>query len=120
MSSNETLLSVLEAGHPAAPAIVVPDGPRLTYAELRAAVTQGADAFAQLGIGREERIALVLPNGAECLVTFLAAAVAATAAPLNPAYTESEFRFYMEDTGARALVVPPGGAEAARAALPEG
>ncbi|HEX2513231.1 MAG TPA: acyl--CoA ligase, partial [Chloroflexota bacterium] len=51
---------------------------------------------------------------------FLAAAVAATAAPLNPAYTESEFRFYMEDTGARALVVPPGEGEAARKALPPG
>ena len=120
MSTSETLLTVLDHGQADAAAIVVPDGPRLTYGELRAAVREAADGFAALGIGREDRIALVLPNGAECLVAFLAAAVAATAAPLNPAYTESEFRFYMEDTGARALVVPPGGAEAAREALPEG
>jgi acyl-CoA synthetase (AMP-forming)/AMP-acid ligase II len=51
---------------------------------------------------------------------FLGTALAATAAPLNPAYTEEEFRFYMEDTEARALIVPRGGAEAARRAMPEG
>src|SRR5262249_25519860 len=79
-----------------------------------------ADELASLGLGRDDRIALVLPNGAECLVLFLAASSVATAAPLNPAYTEDEFRFYMEDTGARALVVPPGQGEAARRAMAPG
>src|SRR5439155_24985448 len=60
------------------------------------------------------------PNGAELVVGFLAAACAATAAPLNAAYTEDEFRFFLEDTAAKALVVPPGGGEAARRALPDG
>ena len=35
-------------------------------------------------------IALVLPNGAELVIGFLAAACAATAAPLNAAYTEDD------------------------------
>jgi acyl-CoA synthetase (AMP-forming)/AMP-acid ligase II len=39
-----------------------------------------------------------------------------TAAPLNPAYTRDEFKFYLEDTDARALIVPRSGAEEARAA----
>ena len=69
---------------------------------------------------RGDRVALVLPNGAEALIGFLGAAVAATAATLNPGYTEDEFRFYMEDTEAKALIVPRGGAEAARKAMPEG
>lgn len=120
MSTSETLLSVLERGEPATPAIIVPDGPRLSYGELREEVRRAADAFAQFGLGRGDRIALVLPNGAACLVCFLAAAIAATAAPLNQAYTEDEFRFYMEDTGARALVVPRGSGAAARRALPPG
>src|SRR5207253_4102157 len=36
--------------------------------------------------------------------------------PLNPAYKEDEFRFYLDDTNARVLVVPADGAEAARRA----
>src|SRR5204862_4034428 len=37
-------------------------------------------------------------------------------APLNPAYKEDEFRFYLEDTNARVLLLPPDGAEEARRA----
>jgi acyl-CoA synthetase (AMP-forming)/AMP-acid ligase II len=40
--------------------------------------------------------------------------------PLNPGYKEDEFRFYLEDTGARFLLVPPGEGAAARQALPQG
>src|SRR6267142_7202340 len=39
---------------------------------------------------------------------------------LNPAYTRDEFRFYLEDIEAKALIVPPGGGEQARAAAPAG
>src|SRR5207302_1770137 len=42
--------------------------------------------------------------------------MAGTAAPLNPAYKEDEFRFYLEDTNARVLLLPPDGAEEARRA----
>src|SRR5439155_20651859 len=47
-------------------------------------------------------------------------AAAATAAPLNPAYTAEEFRFYLEDIEAKALIVPPGGGGQARVAAPAG
>ncbi|HEV2413911.1 MAG TPA: AMP-binding protein, partial [Candidatus Dormibacteraeota bacterium] len=115
---TETLNQVLERGHPEAVAIATPGGgPCLTYAQLRQEVASAADLLAGLGLRRQDRIALVLPNSIETIVMFLAAATAGVAAPLNPAYKESEFRFYLEDTGARALVVPPGGGEAARRAL---
>ena len=65
-------------------------------------------------------MALAYPNSAEAVVLFLAAALAGTAAPLNPAFTRDEFRFTLEEVHARALLVPPGGAGAARSALPEG
>ncbi len=113
-----TLDQVLEHGRDADPAIVVPGGVRLTYRDLREQVGKSADELAQLGLGRGDRIALVLPNSAESIVLFLAAATVGTAAPLNSAYKEDEFRFYMEDIGARALVLPPGQGEAARRALP--
>src|SRR6185312_14129791 len=114
------LLTVLDHGRADAPAVVIPGGPRLTYAALRGQVQQAAETLASFGLGRQDRVSLALPNGAECIVAFLATAAVATAAPLNPNYTEAEFQFYMEDTGAKALIVPPGGGEAARKALPPG
>src|SRR5262245_38166618 len=57
-----TLLDVLEKGGANDPAIVVPDGPRLTYGDLREQVERTADALASLGIERQDRVALVLPN----------------------------------------------------------
>jgi acyl-CoA synthetase (AMP-forming)/AMP-acid ligase II len=111
-----SLLALLEGPPDSAPAIVVPDGPALTYGALRRQVRRTADALAGFGIGRGDRVAIVLPNGAEVVVAFLGAAAAATAAPLNPGYTEDEFRFYLDDTDARAVIVPPGGAAAARSA----
>ena len=116
----QTLNTVLERGRAQDSAIVVPDGVRLTYAQLREQVAAAADGLARLGLGRGDRIAVVLPNSAETVVMFLAAATTGTAAPLNPAYKEDEFRFYLEDIAARALVVPPGQAQAARRALPAG
>lgn len=113
-----TLDQLLERGEASKVAIVVPGGVQLTYAELRAQVQAAADGLVQFGLGRGDRIATVLPNSAETIVLFLAAATTGTAAPLNPAYKEDEFRFYLEDTEARALVVPPEQAEAARRALP--
>ncbi len=115
-----TLNEVLDRGDNEATAIVVPGGPRLTYGHLREQVETAADGLAQLGLRRGQRIALVLPNSVETVVMFLAAAATGAAAPLNHAYKEDEFRFYLEDTEARALVVAPGSGEAARRALPAG
>jgi oxalate---CoA ligase len=117
---SHTLLKALEQGAAEDTALIVPGGPRLTYAQLREQVSLAADRLAQHGLGRGDRIALVFPNGAEAIVLFLASAAVGTAAPLNPAYKEDEFRFYFEDLRARALVVPPGEAEPARRARPEG
>jgi acyl-CoA synthetase (AMP-forming)/AMP-acid ligase II len=88
----------------------------VSYGELRGQVDKLARQLAALGLGAGDRIALALPNGLEMIVSFLAAATAGTAAPLNPAYKLDEYRFYLEDTRARALIVPPVGAEAAREA----
>jgi acyl-CoA synthetase (AMP-forming)/AMP-acid ligase II len=116
--SGLTLLDVLQHGMPNDPAIAVPDGARLTYRELREQVDAAAEYLAQLGVGRDDRVALVMPNSVESIVLFLAASIAGTAAPLNAAYKEEEFRFYLQDTGARVLVVPRGQGEAARRAMP--
>jgi acyl-CoA synthetase (AMP-forming)/AMP-acid ligase II len=120
MMAGRTLLDVLQHGAATDPAIVVPGGVRLTYDDLREQVAAAADYLAQLGVGRDDRVALVFPNSVEAIVLFLAASTAGTAAPLNAAYKEDEFRFYLQDTGARVLVVPPAQGEAARRAMPAG
>jgi len=113
------ILDLLDNGAAAHNAIAVVGGPTLTYVELQKQVDVLAKQLNQLGLGKGDRIAMALPNGLEVIASFLAASSVGTAAPLNPAYTRDEFSFYLEDTSATALIVPPNGAEEARAAAGE-
>ena len=114
-----TLLDLLESGAPAHPALVAPGGVVLTYDSLRCQVRALAEQLRAMGIDRGDRVAIVLPNGIEAIVTFLAVAAAGTAAPLNPAYKVAEFEFYMDDTNAKALITRDKGGEEARSAAPD-
>jgi acyl-CoA synthetase (AMP-forming)/AMP-acid ligase II len=112
-----TLLDLLRPEFDAHTAVIVPeDNLRITYAELRRQVRDVAESLAALGIERGDRVGIALPNGLPVIVTFLAAAEAGTAAPLNPAYREEEFKFYLDDTNAKLLLLPPEGADEARKA----
>lgn len=91
----------------------------VTYADLRQQVDVLTGELSRLGLEKGDRIAIALPNGLEVIALFLAASSVGTAAPLNPAYTHDEFKFYLEDTGAKALIVPSTGVEEARAAAGE-
>ena len=102
-----TLRGLLDAGAGEAPAIVAPDGSVLTHAELRAEVDRLAGRLRSLGLGPADRIAMVVPNGPEMALAFLAAACAGCAAPLNPKYRLEELRFYLDDLGAKALITRP-------------
>jgi Acyl-CoA synthetases (AMP-forming)/AMP-acid ligases II len=115
--SPRTLLELLEPIAGERTALVLPeDGTRVSYGSLREQVRDAADTFSGLGIGRGDRVAMAFPNGLPAIVCFLGAAMAGTAAPLNPGYREDEFRFYLEDTEARLLVLPEDGGEDARRA----
>src|SRR5262249_1671882 len=63
-----------------------------------------------------DRVGIAVPNSLATIVCFLASSMAGTAAPLNPAYKEEEFRFYLDDTAARVLILPSDGLDAARKA----
>src|SRR5947207_3074013 len=110
------ILDLLDNGSSTHTAISAAGGPPVTYAGLRAQVEALVTELNRLGLGRGDRIAMALPNGLAVIASFLAASSVGTAAPLNPAYTRDEFKFYLEDTGARALIVPPKDSEEARAA----
>jgi acyl-CoA synthetase (AMP-forming)/AMP-acid ligase II len=112
-----TLLGLLKSAPDEQTAIILPEqNIRVAYGELRRQVEAVAEALAAWGIRRGDRVGTALPNGLPTIVTFLAASVAGTAAPLNPAYKEDEFKFYLEDTNARVLLLPPDGADEARRA----
>ena len=115
-SKHKTLLELL-IGKDEHPALVAPDRPTFSYKNLKQQVLDLAAQLNQLGIGRGDRIAIAMPNGPEMVVTFLAAAMCGTAAPLNPKYSPAEFAFYYEDLNASALIILDDGVAAAKEAL---
>jgi len=116
LKSVHTLLDVLHFAD-SHTAVIVPElGVLVTYESLRHQVLAMADALASAGIRPGDRVAIALPNGLPAIVSFLAASIAGTAAPLNPAYPYEEFLFFLGDTDARILLCPPVGAEFARSA----
>ena len=94
------------------------EGESIDHAALRAAVDRLAARLRAAGLGPGDRIAIVLPNGPEMALVLLAAMSVGCAAPLNPKYREEEFRFYLDDLRAAALVTD-GRAPAALPAAPE-
>jgi acyl-CoA synthetase (AMP-forming)/AMP-acid ligase II len=116
LKSVNTLLDVLHFAD-SHTAVVVPElQVQVTYDSLRQQVLAMANALASAGIRRGDAVAIALPNGLPAIVSFLAASIAGTAAPLNPAYPYEEFHFFLGDTNARILLCPPVGAEFARSA----
>jgi acyl-CoA synthetase (AMP-forming)/AMP-acid ligase II len=98
-------------------AVIVPEqNLRVSYGSLRNQVEAVSASLVAAGVSRGDRVGIAVPNSLSTIVSFLAASMAGTAAPLNPAYKEEEFRFYLDDTAARVLILPPEGLEEARKA----
>ena len=111
---NATLNALLASGAASAPAIRAPGRPALSYAGLRDLAAATIARLNGIGIGRNDRVAIVLPNGPEMAAAFIAIGAGATTAPLNPSYRADEFSFYLTDLKAKALVVQKGVATEAR------
>lgn len=114
MPHESTIASLLRSGAPAADAITAPGRTPLSHGGLRVHVQDVATALNERGIGRNDRLAVVLPNGPEMASAFVSIASCATVAPLNPGYRDEEFEFYLSDLGAKALVLPAGSDSPAR------
>lgn len=118
-NAKTNLLSLL-VGDDNHPALVAPERPTLTYRQLRENIVQLAAQLNSFGLGRGSRIAIAMGNGPEMIITFFAAAMCGTAAPLNPKYKQQEFAFYYEDTQAKALITLLGTIELAHLAVTPG
>ena len=104
-----TLAQVLAPNASTDNAIVIPEGPTLSYGALSDEIERVAGVLAAAGVKAGRPVSIVLGNNLEFLVSFLAVTRAgAIAAPLNSAYTVDEFKFFMEDADAQLAIVPPG------------
>lgn len=119
-------LKAAAAAFPSRRAVAVPGKADLTHAALDALVDAAAARLAaRAGVRLGHTVALCFPNTVELVIMFLAVIRArAVAAPLNPAYTQEEFEFYLSDSGAGLLLTdlsaanPAAEAAAAKLNLP--
>ncbi|MBB3900532.1 acyl-CoA synthetase (AMP-forming)/AMP-acid ligase II [Methylobacterium brachythecii] len=116
--SATTLHALLQHGADDASALSSPGGVPLSFAALRALAERTVADLNAHGIGRGDRVAIVLPNGPEMATAFISVASGATSAPLNPSYKADEFEFYMSDLNAKLLIVAEG-SESASVAVAE-
>jgi acyl-CoA synthetase (AMP-forming)/AMP-acid ligase II len=105
-----TLANAFSSDSPSA-AVIVPGAPALTvsYQKLSADVKAFQQQLAKAGVSAQAAVSIALPNTYEFIVSFIAASwQRAIAAPLNPAYKQSEFEFYIDDLKSAIALVPKG------------
>ncbi len=121
MSSTQAVQDLVHPADrdPQATALAAPSRPTVSYEALRQQTTATIAALRQAGIGNQDRVALVLPNGPEMAAALVAVTSGAICSPLNPDYSAEEFRFYLNDLRAAALLLPAGVPGAARAVANE-
>jgi acyl-coenzyme A synthetase/AMP-(fatty) acid ligase len=114
-NSNSTALIVPSQAAPICSSIY------LSHKDLLQQILRFQAKLAAIGISPKDAVALAFPNTIEFAIAFLATTFQrATAAPLNPAYKQEEFEFYLEDLNAAVILLPQGAVaangEAVRAA----
>jgi acyl-CoA synthetase (AMP-forming)/AMP-acid ligase II len=90
---------------PDATAILAHGRPPLSDSRIHRHISDMGKTLRTIGVGRNERVALVLPDDSELAGAFLAVAASATCAPLHPAYSADEFATYLADLRANAVMV---------------
>ncbi|HVE62747.1 MAG TPA: AMP-binding protein [Mycobacteriales bacterium] len=80
-------------------------GSTITYRDLKDSVDRFATALAGLGVRKGDRVAIVLPNCPQNVITFFAALrLGAVVVQHNPLYTEREMAHQLADCGAKVVV----------------
>ena len=105
-----TTLSTAISTAGSSPAILIPRKPTalsFSFDDLNAHVSAFQQKLAQAGVAPHDAVSIALPNSYEFIVAFLATArQRAIAAPLNPAYKQDEFEFYVGDLKSVIVLVP--------------
>ncbi|KAI9893327.1 MAG: hypothetical protein M1814_000457 [Vezdaea aestivalis] len=109
-----TLLNSVDYGNQDT-AIIIPRQAgtlKFSYAQLHSQISNFQSKLAKLGISTESAVSIAIPNSIEFIVAFLATTFQrAIAAPLNSAYKQEEFEFYIDDLKSALAIVPKGAVE---------
>lgn len=91
--------------HPEATAIIF-QNKIITYRELKDQVDRFATALQKMGVKREDKVALFLPNIPQFVISYYGALKAgAIVTAISPLYKEREVKHQINDSGAETLVV---------------
>ena len=100
-------LATRAATHPDRTAIKLDRG-ELTYGVLEHGSRHAAGMLAAAGIGSDDRVGLMLPNGAHFVFMYFAVLrLGAVAVPMSPLLEDAEVSFRVRDSGAQMLFGPP-------------
>jgi oxalate---CoA ligase len=108
MPPRTTLAELAVDPRSSEPAIIAPASDTvISYRALAEQVEQLAGQFCGAGLKPGDCVTIIMPNGLEMLVLFLALTRARlVAAPLNPAYKGDELVFFMGDAQSHAVIAP--------------
>ncbi|MGB7510217.1 MAG: AMP-binding protein [Pelodictyon phaeoclathratiforme] len=105
---EETLVDVLHRSaveQPLQPALYF-KGAALSYVEMERQSDALAGALLLLGIGKGDRVALIMPNSPQLLISeFGVWKAGAIAVPMNPLYTVNELEHALNECGAETVIV---------------
>ncbi len=80
-------------------------GKRISYKELDSLVNRFARALKDLGVGKGDKVAMLLPNIPQIVISNYATyRIGAVTAMNNPLYTERELSYQLDDSDAKVLV----------------
>jgi acyl-CoA synthetase (AMP-forming)/AMP-acid ligase II/acyl carrier protein len=85
-------------------AILAPGRLPMTYGALLLQTRDVVRGLRSVGVGRTDRVAVVLPNGPEATVAMVAVAAGAVCVPLNPDFTYDEYQRYFGELHLAALL----------------
>ncbi len=91
--------------YPERPAVIFMER-EYTYGEMEIMINRLANALKSLGIRRGDRIAILMPNLPQLVVSYIAIwKIGAVAVPNNPVYTKYELEYHLNDSGAKMIIV---------------
>jgi acyl-CoA synthetase (AMP-forming)/AMP-acid ligase II/acyl carrier protein len=106
-SCLEDLLAYHGRTAPDREAILAPGRPPMTYGALWACAKETVRGLRSVGVGRSDRVAVVLPDGPETAATLISVAAGAVCVPLNPGFTADEWHRYFGELRVAALLTRP-------------
>lgn len=107
---QRTLIAELESAAAECPdrTFLVTRDEDISYAQMRERVIAMATGLHSVGVSEGDAVLLMLPNGADFVVTWLACSMlGAVQVPVNTAYRGHLLEHVVQNSGARAVVVAP-------------